>query len=204
MRFIYLHGFASSPQSRKARAFQAALAAHNISLEIPDLAEGDFAHLTISGQLLVIEKLLGNAPCRIIGSSMGGYLASLYAATHPEVERLVLLAPAFGFPTRWQGSKTIDRWRETGWLDVFHYGERTIRPLHYGIVEDAGQYPDFPDANQPAFIFHGLNDSVVSIELSRTFSATHGNADLREMDSDHELLNVLDEITRESVLFLTR
>jgi len=182
------------------------LAAHNISLEIPDLAEGDFTHLTISGQLQVIEKLLSNAPCRIIGSSMGGYLASLYAASHPEVERLVLLAPAFGFPTRWrqmQGSKAIDRWRESGWLEVFHYGDRAVRPLHYGLLEDAEKYPGFPDANQPALIFHGRNDSVVSIDLSRTFSASHGNADLHEMESDHELLNVLDEITSQAVAWLS-
>src|ERR1700679_2773410 len=118
MRFIYLHGFASGAQSRKAQAFQRALAVRGIELEIPDLAMGDFEHLTISGQLRVIEELVHGAPCRLTGSSMGGYLAALYAASHPEVERLVLLAPAFGFIARWQemqGTVGIKRWRDTGW-----------------------------------------------------------------------------------------
>ena len=205
MRFIYLHGFASGPQSRKAQAFREALAASRVELEIPDLTERDFEHLTISSQLRVMEKLLDGNICRLIGSSMGGYLASLYAAAHPEVDRLVLLAPAFGMASRWremQGSAAISRWRDTGWLEVFHYGDRALRRVHYKLLEDAAELPAFPDFNQPALIFHGLNDAVVPIDLSRTFAASHPNAQIRELASDHELLNVLDVITREAVPFL--
>ena len=205
MRFIYLHGFASGPQSRKAQAFHGALASRGIRLEIPDLAMGDFEHLTISGQLRVIEKLLGGEPCRITGSSMGGYLAALYAASHPEVERLVLLAPAFGFVARWremQGPAGIAGWRDTGWLDVLHYGDRAIRRVHYGLIEDAADYPGFPDFRQAALIFHGVNDSVVRVGLSREFAGSHANACLRELDSDHELLDVLDGIVGEAVPYL--
>src|ERR1700734_332724 len=104
MRFLYLHGFASSPQSQKARAFESALRKADIPLEIPALDAGDFEHLTISGQLTIIEALLAGQPCRLIGSSMGGYLAALYAARHAEVSRVVLLAPAFGFAQRWQAT----------------------------------------------------------------------------------------------------
>lgn len=205
MRFIYLHGFASGPQSRKAQTFQMALADHGIELEIPLLDEGDFEHLTISGQLRTFEGLLAGAPCRLIGSSMGGYLAALYAAAHPEVERLVLLAPAFGFASRWremQGPEVISSWRETGWLEVFHYGAKAQRRVHYRLLEDAAGFPGFPDFHQDALIFHGVNDSVVPVELSREFVASHPNSRLREMDSDHELLNMLDSITGEAVRFL--
>jgi len=207
MRFIYLHGFASSPQSRKARAFQDALATRGLQLEVPNLAEADFEHLTITRQLQVVENLLHGAPCRLAGSSMGGYLAALYAAAHPkEVERVVLLAPAFGMANRWremQGEAVIGRWRDTGWLDVFHYGDQTMRRVHYRLLEDAATFPAFPDFRQPALIFHGVNDTVVPIDLSRTFAAAHPNAPLHELESDHELLNVLDEITAEAVLWLT-
>src|SRR6202043_280068 len=111
-------------------------------------AEGDFEHLTISGQLRVIENILDSAPCRLIGSSMGGYLASLYAASHPEVDRMALLAPAFGFASRWleiQGPEKIACWRDTGWLEVFHYGDQKMRRVHYGLLADASGYPGFPD-----------------------------------------------------------
>jgi pimeloyl-ACP methyl ester carboxylesterase len=206
MRFLYLHGFASSPRSRKALAFRDALAERDVDLEILDLAEGDFEHLTISGQLQVFENTLCGAPCRLIGSSMGGYLASLYAATHPEVDRMVLLAPAFGFVLRWrdmQGPEKIAQWRGTGWLEVFHYGDQAMRRVHYGLLEDASDYPGFPDFRQPALIFHGVNDKSVPVDLSREFAASHPNARLRELESDHELLNVLDAITPEAVAFLT-
>jgi len=205
MRFVYLHGFASSPQSRKAQAFRDALAANGVPLEVPDLAEGDFAHLTVSRQLRVIENTLSGAPCRLVGSSMGGYLAAIYAAAHPEVDRLVLLAPAFGFVSRWhemRGSRAIAEWKETGWLDVLHYGDRAVRRVHYGLLEDAANFPPFPDFRQPALIFHGTHDKVVPIDLSRTFAASHLSAELRELNSDHELLDVLDAILNESLPYL--
>ena len=45
-RIVYLHGFASGPSSRKARFFAERFAELGIGLEIPDLAQGDFARLT--------------------------------------------------------------------------------------------------------------------------------------------------------------
>jgi uncharacterized protein len=97
MKFVYLHGFASSPNSRKARFFEERFNELGIGLEVPDLAEGNFRNLTLTAQLNVVSRLCSGQPASLIGSSMGGYLAALYAARHPEVERLVLLAPAFSF-----------------------------------------------------------------------------------------------------------
>ena len=116
MRFLYLHGFASGPHSRKALEFQRALAASQAfpSLEVPQLDEEDFGHLTISAQLEVIERTLRGDPACLVGSSLGGYLAALYASRHPEVDRLVLLAPAFGFSSRWNeltGPERMRAWR---------------------------------------------------------------------------------------------
>lgn len=205
MRYLYLHGFASGPLSRKARAFRAALAVHGIEIDTPDLAEGRFDRLTISGQLDVIGRVLQGSPVRLVGSSLGGYLAALYAAAHPEVDRLVLLAPAFDFPARWAqlaGPRKMHNWRETGWSEVFHYGDNTMRKLHYGFYEDALRYDPNPAFAQPALIFHGIYDETVPVGSSRAFSAAHTNASLREVDSDHELLNVLDHITAAAVLFL--
>jgi len=205
MRFVYLHGFASGPQSRKAQAFRNALSEQGIDLEIPDLAAGDFEHLTIFGQLGVVTNTLGGEPARLIGSSMGGYVAALYASTHPEVDRLALLAPAFDFSSRWQvltGPEKLAEWRDTGWLEVFHYGDKATRRVHFGLFEDALRYPANPDFRQPARIFHGIHDTVVPVDLSRAFAAGHPNAALTELDSDHELLNSLERIVTEAVPFL--
>src|SRR5690242_18860196 len=99
---VYLHGFASGPNSSKARHFRDRLQRAGFTVAVPDLAGGDFEHLTISGQLRVLEQGAGSGPVDLIGSSMGGYLAALYAARHSAVERVILLAPAFRFNARWR------------------------------------------------------------------------------------------------------
>lgn len=204
MRYIYLHGFASSPRSRKATAFERAFAARHHQLEIPDLDGGAFEKLTISGQLRILEELVADEQCTLVGSSMGGYLAAVYAAGHSSVERLVLLAPAFGLAARWAelvGPEKMAEWRRTGELPLFHYGTQTLREVHYELVRDSQLYPDFPATQQPALIFHGISDVVVPVSLSRVFAAGHPEAQLRELDSDHELLNVLDTVLLQAVPF---
>jgi pimeloyl-ACP methyl ester carboxylesterase len=194
-RILYLHGFASGPGSSKARFFRERLAAAGANAEVLDLAGGDFEHLTISGQLGVIERAVAGEAVALIGSSMGGYLAALYAARHWEVDRVVLLAPAFGFARRWAerlGPAAMDEWRRTGTLEVFHYAENRQRQLGYGLIEDAASYEDYPDFRQPAIIFHGANDDVVPVRYSEEFAAAHANARLEVLDSGHELLNMLE------------
>jgi pimeloyl-ACP methyl ester carboxylesterase len=205
MRYLYLHGFASGPRSRKAQAFRRSFEQRGIELLVPELDEGDFAHLTITKQLNLLNKLIAGRPARLIGSSMGGYLAALYASVHPEIDRLVLLAPAFDFSSRWEvltGPEKLADWRDTGWLGVFHYGEQTTRRVHFDLFEDASKHAPNPDFRQPARIFHGIHDEVVPTGLSRAFAASHPKAELTELDSDHELLNVLDEIVAAGVPFL--
>lgn len=201
MRFVYVHGFASSPQSRKARAFHDALAARGVTIEIPAMDGGDFEHLTISGQLAILEGTIRAEPVCLVGSSMGGFVSALYAAAHPEVERLVLLAPAFGFAERWRDKAGPD---PPGDIEVWHYGEGRMRRVHYGLIEDALRYSGEPDFRQPALMFHGVRDETVPVAYSRGFAAQHANARLVELDSDHELLDVLARIVDEAAPFLVR
>ncbi len=195
-RIVYLHGFASSPLSKKARWFGERFAASGISMEVPDLAAGDFEHLTISGQLRVIEATCKGEPVVLMGSSMGGYLAALYAARHPEVEKLVLMAPAFCFARRWRQPFV------GGFLPVYQYGEGRTINLSCGIIEDGERYEDYPDCDQPTLIFHGTKDTVVPAELSVEFAARHARAKVRLLESDHELTDVLVVMWAETAEFL--
>jgi pimeloyl-ACP methyl ester carboxylesterase len=200
-RTLYLHGFASGPSSSKAQYFHKRLP----ELEILDLAESRFEHLTITGQLAVIERAAAGDPVSLIGSSMGGYLAALYATRHPETERVVLLAPAFGFARRWAerlGKEQLDQWRRKGWMEVFHYGDNRERRLKYNLLADGAKYEDYPDFLQPALIFHGAHDDVVPARYSEWFAASHPNAHLEILDSGHELLNVLDYMGQKIEPFL--
>ena len=206
MRLIYLHGFASGPSSKKANYFRRRFAEHGVEIEIPDLAEGDFEGLTLSGQLRVIERIARDEEVSLMGSSLGGYLAALYAARHPEVEKVVLMAPAFGFLRRWVeglGEQRQLEWKQTGKLAVYHYGDGGPRDLGYGIVEDGAQYEERPGFRQPGLIFHGDKDSVVPVECSKEFAAESSNVRLEVLDSDHELLNVLDLMWMGSWRFLS-
>lgn len=223
LRVLYLHGFASGIGSHKAQFFAAKLrntAAHDLTVnfQIPDLCEGNFERLTITGQLQVIDRVL-RAPRAeepvaeqeakeqivLIGSSLGGYLAALYAASHPQITRLILLAPAFQFHRLWAeelGPERLDAWRQTGTLPVFHHSEGREMPLGYQLMEDAARYPAVPNFSQPALIFHGTRDTVVPVQYSAEFAEAHPNARLIEVNSGHELTDVLDEIWRECNCFL--
>ncbi|MEP6716697.1 MAG: YqiA/YcfP family alpha/beta fold hydrolase [Terriglobia bacterium] len=204
MRYLYLHGFASGPASRKAQAFAVAMRHAGVELEIPALDRDDFEHLTITSQLDLVTNLLAGEPARLIGSSMGGYLAALYAAAHPEIDRLVLLAPAFQFGPRWReilGPEKVRDWQITGSLPIFHYGVKEIRTLSCDLLYDVANYAPEPDFRQPALIFHGRQDETVPIAFSRTFAASHPAATLTELDSDHELTGVIDQITEASISF---
>lgn len=204
-RIVYLHGFASGPTSKKAQFFRERFAQLGIGLEIPDLADGHFERLTMSGQLQVIERASRGEPVTLIGSSMGGYLAALFAARHAEVEKLVLMAPAFCFSSRWPqtlGEATMEEWQRSGVLKVFHYGQGRTVELGYQLIEDGRQYEDYPDVRQPTLIFHGKNDTVVPADLSVQFASRQSHAQLHLMESDHELLNVLDDMWMETERFL--
>jgi hypothetical protein len=74
--------------------------------------------------------------------------------------------------------------------------------VHFGLFENALRYPASPDFRQPALIFHGVRDAMVPVELSRAFASSHPNAALTELDSDHELLDVLDQISAAAIPFL--
>lgn len=191
MRYLYLHGFGSSGKtSRKALWLRQCFLEKGLDLECPDLVVGDFSTLTLSGQLQVVEDTLRGERCCLVGSSFGGLVAANYAGQHPEVEALVLLAPAFGFPGRWVdslGASGLENWRRSGWLRVYHHAESCEREIHYGFYEDAAQHPEEPKFQQRAVIVHGLDDETVPLHTSRTYVTKAPQIELVEVSGGHEL-----------------
>jgi pimeloyl-ACP methyl ester carboxylesterase len=205
-RLIYLHGFASSPQSSKARFFAEKFAALGRTVEKPDLTEGDFEHSTLSQQLKFLDSLVADEPVMLMGSSMGGYLAALYAARHPrKVSRVVLMAPAFGLSVRWTrslGLEAMGEWQRLGYREVFHYGENRQARISHDLIADGLQYEEFPDVRCPALVIHGLRDDAVDYKLSERFCEGRANAELILYDSDHQLLDKLDPMWERVSAFL--
>ena len=205
VRILYLHGFASSPASRKASFFKEQLSRHGIALGAPDLAGGDFRNLTLTGQLKAVELEARGEPVFLIGSSLGGYLAALYAARHRKVAGLILLAPAFRFREHWaeiMGAERFAKWREAGETMVYHYGQNCEVPLGFQFMQDAEKYESWPDVDQPCLIFHGTGDTVVPIQYSEDFTARHPNVELVTLQSGHEMTDVLGNIWAKAWPFL--
>ncbi len=100
--------------------------------------------LTITSQLNVVFRASRGKPVVLIGSSLGGYLAALYAARRAEVEKVVLLAPAFSFASHWgetMGEEKLDEWRrKPAVCPMFHYGDNAMRDLGWQFIRDARQY----------------------------------------------------------------
>lgn len=202
MEYLYLHGFASSPQSAKAQFLKQRFAQSGPTLHILDLNQGDFSHLTLSRQIQQAIAWIEHRPqVTIIGSSFGG-LTACWIVEQPQVQTqiacLVLLAPAFQFLTQWLprlGTAAVDHWRETGWMSIYHYGLNQPSPLAYDFVTDAQQYDEAQlQMAIPTLILHGQQDDVISIQASRDYAATRPWVRLVALNSDHALGNVSREI----------
>ena len=128
MRIVYLHGFASSPQSSKARFFAAKFEALGVPFTAPELDEGNFEGLTISGQLKVIERAIAGDRVVLMGSSLGGYLAALYAARSVQVDRIWLWCYAARRPSGSRpGGEPVTRPR------IWNFGEGKAQ-FHFSIT----------------------------------------------------------------------
>ena len=123
MQYIYLHGFASSPQSYKAQYLQRCFADVGISLEILDLNQGNFSNLTLTRQIEQTVAAFKDKNITLIGSSFGGLTATWVGEKYPQVKCLILLAPAFGFLSHWLpklGKVQFKQWQDSGYLSVYH------------------------------------------------------------------------------------
>ena len=205
--FIYLHGFASGPNSNKASSFKKRFEELNISIHVPDLQENDFENLTLSRQIKLIQSIIDDKKDKefgLIGSSMGGYLACLTAQTRDTVKAIYLMAPGFNFLRRWK--KKLEHSQVTGPLiPVFHYGYNKEVFINTNLFLDAETWQSFSlDKNIPTKIVHGLHDDTVDIQESREFVSTHPWCKLTELDSDHGLLSVMDWIIEDSIKFFKK
>lgn len=209
---IYLHGFASSPGSAKAQVLVPRLEQLGAEVVVPDLNEGGFERITLSRQIRQVEALLGGPGLQgcqvtIVGSSFGGLTAAWVAARNADqVERIAVMAPAFGFPRGMLDLLTEDQrqeWKSRGRIDVLHHAHDRELPLSYAIIEDAVSWPiDRLELRCPALILHGERDEVVPVERSVEFAARRSNVTLKLLDADHGMVELADRIWRELEAFL--
>lgn len=213
---IYLHGFASSPRSSKARFFAARAAEAGFRFECPDLNAPDFSMLTVTrmiGQASQALDRIAEGPVALVGSSLGAFVA-LHAAAREvaergvraRVDRLVFLAPALDLARGLEedfGPAKMAAWERTGRLPIFHYGDDAMRELGWSFMPDARRYDsDAVRLPLPILIYQGTRDEVVRADGVERWAATRPSVTLRLVDDGHQLLDHLDVLWAEVARFL--
>lgn len=211
--YSYLHGLQSSPMSRKAQALSSWFAREKHSLHLPDLRQPSLEKLTISAALAELDAMHERVQAthstpvrwRLVGSSLGGYLAARWAQLNPErVDHLLLLNPALdlhGMVDHAFGAGALERWEKDGALTI-QDDQGQPCALHYGFAQDAKTHSNTPEVSCPTRIIQGTQDEVVPPENSRRYASAHAHVDLIEVDDDHRLSDSMPKIASQARLLL--
>jgi putative redox protein len=158
-------------------------------------SDGKFEDITYSGEVddlrAAYALIQGRHPGKtaILGSSMGGTVALMFAAQEPQVAALVTIAAPLhpeNFPKRMLTPAQIQTWREQGF--TIYHGQR----LNAALLDDLEQLDVVESARRivcPVLILHGDADDVVPVaeayELAACLTATKRLEIFK--DTDHRL-----------------
>jgi uncharacterized protein len=206
--WLYLHGFASSPRSTKARAFVRWGAEHGVTVDALDLRAPSLEHLRFSAILERVRSAIGPDPRArvvLVGSSLGGLTACRIAEEDARVCAVFAMAPAFRLAERWKkrlGDRAWNAWRDRDALEIDDWSTGTKTQVDFGFVDELARLDvGFPDVRVPVRIVHGTKDDVVDIALSRTWAQGKPHVRLVEVDDGHELVASTDLVLREATAF---
>lgn len=213
--YIYLHGYASNPDSSKAIYFANKLRDLGHEVIVPDLnnndrGDFDFTNLTLTRQLNQVKSLINHStnPVILIGSSMGGITALLASESCDKVQKIILLAPAINMANLIRTSNSweaITNWKNNGYKNVIHYAINKKVELKYDFYTDLQNHNDLTfSRNIPCLIFHGINDDVVPYTTSVEYLRSHNQCELVLFYDDHSLSKHLLEMWNSSLNFLMK
>jgi pimeloyl-ACP methyl ester carboxylesterase len=206
-RWLYLHGFASGPNSTKGTRLARHYAEKGLVLERLDLRQPSMEHLRLSAMIAHVREAIGGPTDRavVLASSLGGLTAARVAEEDARVCALVLLAPAFRMAERWRtrlGEEAWEAWRAKGYVETEDHARGGMTRVDFGFMEDVARIDarggGWPDVRVPTLVIHGTRDDVVPVEGSRTWAAGKRNVRLVEVEDGHELGESLDRIAHEA------
>ncbi len=142
-------------------------------------SEGSFTDYTLSDWIadarLVLSMLRDGPPITIVGNSLGGWIAWLMAREFQEIERLILIAPAFnmmGVRAKSIDPKRRHAWQSAGWMPWDDEPAHRDFPLAWKWVEESEAYwKTSLHRLRPVStaILHGQQDSVILPQGSSQF-----------------------------------
>lgn len=171
---LYLHGFISSPQSAKARAVVACAQALRppLRVRVPALPEEPGRALAAAEVALQEELAAGAAPLGLIGSSMGGFYATVLAQRYGL--RAVLVNPAVN-PQRYVRNHLGEH--------VNPYSGRRFRLDHSHVAELEALAPAAIAAPERLWLLAQTGDAVLDYRAAVDFYA--GCRQTVESGGDH-------------------
>jgi pimeloyl-ACP methyl ester carboxylesterase len=142
-------------------------------------SEGRFTDYTLSDWIVdartVVTMLQSGPPLTIVGNSLGGWIAWLMAQEFAQVERLILIAPAFnmmGVRAKAISPERLHEWHTAGWMPWDDDPLHKDWPLSWKWVEESeDSWKTSFDHLRPVktTILHGQQDQAILPEGSREF-----------------------------------
>ena len=128
---VFLHGLGANKDKWGAGIYSLTQGHECVFLDLPGEGESSFSSEDDYSPLSQVERLanffkaIGLSQMVLVGSSIGGCIASLYAAQHPyQIEKLVVISPA-GFSTTYP-SLAMKAFQDSG---VHPFGYRNVNEL---------------------------------------------------------------------------
>ena len=189
---VYLHGFASGPEGNKGRFCRDWAARHGVAFFAPDLNLPSFESLTVTAQVEAVLALLStlSEPPVLVGSSLGGFVATAVAHRGAVLRGMVLLAPAIHFAHRRQQNAAWAEYRAKRRMVAFHFAANSLRMLGPELLEDLPHWlgDEAWRIPVPTRILHGRQDDLVPLAESEAYALRNPEATLQVLEDDHGLL----------------
>jgi pimeloyl-ACP methyl ester carboxylesterase len=196
---LYLHGFASSPESQKILSLRPLLTP--IIINAPDLNVPSFERLDFDA---MVEKALWSAAAlggdAIVGSSLGAMVA--LGVVHGGLRApLILIAPALGVSDQW-----LDRIPSGDPVLVPNYARNEEAPIHRAFFEQmaAIRLDEMPPPVPVTIIMGGKDESVPPARVASVWQSWRSSGALAKGSKfveipggDHSLTAHVDRIARE-------
>lgn len=185
---VLCHGFLSNKNSLTNKALTALLIERGIATFRFDFfgqggSEGPFERITattaVTQTLAALDLVASHGYCRLglMGSSFGGLITTLVAASQPvpkgiPLSALALKCPALDFPEILRlefGEAGMDRWKRMNVIPNLTDGSEPF-PLRFAFYEDCLRYDAYKAAESiraPVLIVQGDRDESVPLHQSR-------------------------------------
>jgi hypothetical protein len=207
-RILYLHGFASSPDGRKATAVRTLLGKSGIEIVAPDLNLPSFLDLDFDAMADAAFAAAVDCSARaVVGSSLGA-LVALEVIRRGFSAPAILIAPALGVADAW-----LPRVPPGDPVTLFHYGENRELPIRRRFFERVAHVDvDATPPPAPVTVVMGRLDESVPFEAVRATwdrwlasgSLRAGSAFVELTDGDHGLTAHADRVAAEVVMAVRR